>query len=247
MLGLYPAIDLRDGQVVRLYQGDYERETIYATDPAEQARVFEGAGAAWIHVVDLDAARSGESANRELVRDICAAVTVPVQCGGGVRSLAAAEALQDAGVSRVIIGTAAVEQPELVAELAARMPIAVGLDARSGELSSHGWETATGADLLTVAVQLAGTGIEAFVVTEIERDGTLEGPDLDGLAAVVGAVEVPVIASGGVGTTADLVSLAGIEVGGRRLGGAIVGRALYEGTVDLHTAAQTLAEMEGVR
>ena len=240
---LYPAIDLRDGQVVRLYQGDYDRETVYTSDPAAQARAFEHAGASWIHVVDLDAARSGQATNLDLVAAICAAVDLPVQCGGGVRSPAAAEALVDAGVTRVVIGTAALENPELVTTLATRLPVAVGLDARSGKLAAHGWETSTGAELLTVATEMAGEGVEAFVVTEIDRDGTLEGPDLDGLAAVVAAVEVPVIASGGVGSVSDIVDLAGLEVAGRGLGGIIVGRALYEGSVDLSDA---VAALEGV-
>lgn len=245
-MDLYPAIDLRGGQVVRLYKGDYAQETVYSADPAQQASAFAAAGADWIHVVDLDAARSGQAANLELVAAICDAVEIPVQCGGGVRSLGAARALTDAGVSRVVIGTAAVEQPELVAALAAEMPVAVGLDARAGNLAAHGWETATGADLLTVARELAATGVDAFVVTEIDRDGTLEGPDLDGLASVVSAVEVPVIASGGVGSLGDLVALAGLESGGRRLGGAIVGRALYEGTVSLDAAVARLRELEGI-
>jgi phosphoribosylformimino-5-aminoimidazole carboxamide ribotide isomerase len=240
-MDLYPAIDLRGGQVVRLYQGDYDQETVYQADPAEQARVFQEGGAAWIHVVDLDAARSGTATNREIVASICDAVDVPVQSGGGVRSAAAAEALVAVGVTRVVVGTAAIERPELVAELAARFRVAVGLDARAGNLAAHGWETDTGADMVTVARQLAGAGVDAFVVTEIGRDGTLEGPDLEGLASILGAVEVGVIASGGVGTVADLIALAGLERSGRRLGGAIVGRALYEGTVELTEAVAALA------
>ena len=245
-MDLYPAIDLRGGQVVRLYQGDYAQETVYSADPAQQASAFAAAGADWIHVVDLDAARSGQAANLELVAAICDSVEIPVQCGGGVRSLGAARALTDAGVARVVVGTAAVEQPELVAALAAEMSVAVGLDARAGNLAAHGWETATGADLLTVARELAATGVDAFVVTEIDRDGTLEGPDLEGLASVVSAVEVPVIASGGVGSLADLVALAGLESSGRKLGGAIVGRALYEGTVSLDGAVARLGGLEGI-
>jgi phosphoribosylformimino-5-aminoimidazole carboxamide ribotide isomerase len=240
-MDLYPAIDLRGGQVVRLYQGNYDQETVYQADPAEQARAFQEGGATWIHVVDLDAARSGSAMNREIIASICDAVDVPVQSGGGVRSAAAAEALVGVGVTRVVIGTAAVEHPELVAELAARFPVAVGLDARAGNLAAHGWETDTGADMVTVAQQLAGAGVDAFVVTEIGRDGTLEGPDLEGLASILSAVDVGVIASGGVGKVADLIALAGLERSGRRLAGAIVGRALYEGTVDLAEAVAALA------
>jgi len=184
-MDLYPAIDLRGGHCVRLYQGDYGRETDYGDDPVGRARVFADAGAPWIHVVDLDAARSGEATNRDVIAAICAAVDVPVQSGGGVRTVEAAEALARAGVARVVIGTAALEQPELVAEVAARQPVAVGLDARGTDLASHGWEVRSGLDLCEVAVRFAGQGVAAFVVTEIARDGTLEGPSIDQLSAVL--------------------------------------------------------------
>jgi phosphoribosylformimino-5-aminoimidazole carboxamide ribotide isomerase len=237
---LYPAIDLRGGRCVRLLRGDYDAETHYGDDPVAQAQAFAAAGAGWIHVVDLDAARSGEATNRDVIAAICAAVDVPVQSGGGVRSVEAAAALGAAGVARVVIGTAAVEQPDLVARVAARQPVAVGLDARGRELATHGWEQASGADLLDVAVGFADAGAEAFVVTEIERDGTLEGPALDQLAAVLGATSVDVIASGGVGNLNDVLSLAALEVNGRRLAGAICGRAIYEGTLDVAAAVTAL-------
>ena len=236
MIELYPAIDLRGGRCVRLYQGDYGRETVYGDDPVAQALAFEAEGAAWIHVVDLDAARSGEPVNRPVVAAIAAAVSVPMQTGGGVRDEAAAEALIDAGVARVVLGTAALEQPDLVRRLAPRFPVAVGLDARGREVAVRGWEEGSGRDLLDVAAEFADAGVAALVVTEIGRDGTLEGPDLEGLAAVLAATHIDVIASGGVGSLDDLRALDQLSVGDRRLAGVIVGRALYEGAFTLTDA-----------
>jgi phosphoribosylformimino-5-aminoimidazole carboxamide ribotide isomerase len=233
---LYPAIDLLNGQAVRLYQGDYARETVYNNDPVAQAKVFADAGARWIHVVDLDAARTGSPLNREVIAAICDAVNVPIQTGGGVRNEEAANALFDAGVTRVVLGTAALEDPELVRTLASRHPVAVGLDARGREVAVRGWEEGSGRDLLDVARGFADAGVEALIVTEIGRDGTLEGPDLDGLGEVLEATELPVIASGGVGSLADLVALEALRSAGRRLSGAIVGRALYEGAFTLQDA-----------
>ena len=235
-MDLYPAIDLLNGQAVRLYQGDYARETVYNNDPVAQARAFADAGARWIHVVDLDAARTGSPLNREVIAAICDAVNVPIQTGGGVRSEEAAAALFDAGVTRVVLGTAALEDPELVRTLASRHPVAVGLDARGREVAVRGWEEGSGKDLLDVARGFADAGVEALIVTEIGRDGTLEGPDLDGLGEVLEATELPVIASGGVGSVADLVALEALRSVGRRLSGAIVGRALYEGAFTLQDA-----------
>jgi phosphoribosylformimino-5-aminoimidazole carboxamide ribotide isomerase len=233
---LFPAIDLRDGRCVRLYQGDYARETVYGDDPVAQAWAFAAAGAPWIHVVDLDAARTGTPVNRAAIAAIAAAVDVPVQTGGGVRDDAAAEALFEAGVHRVVIGTAALEQPDLVRRIARRHPVAVGLDARGREVAVRGWEQGSGRDLLEVAREFADAGVEALVVTEIGRDGTLEGPDVEGLAEVLEASPLPVVASGGVGSLDDLRALAALRVGERSLAGAIVGRALYEGAFDLADA-----------
>ncbi len=243
-IDLYPAIDLRDGRCVRLYQGDYDRETHYGDDPVGQARAFAEAGAPWIHVVDLDAARTGEPRNRSVIAAICEAVDVPVQSGGGVRDEAAAAALADAGVARVVIGTAALERPELVTLVAARQPVAVGLDARGTDLAAHGWEVSSGLDLVDVACRFADAGVAAFVVTEIARDGTLEGPSIDQLSAVLAATDVDVIASGGVGTVAHLRQLDDLVVDGRRLAGAIMGRALYEGAF---TLTEALARSEARR
>lgn len=239
---LYPAIDLRDGRCVRLWQGDYGKETVYGDDPVAQARSFAEAGAHWIHVVDLDAARTGEAQNRDIVAAIAQAVDVPVQSGGGVRTEEDALELSDLGVARVVIGTAALERPELVASLVGRVAVAVGIDARGDDVAVHGWTEGSGRSPAEVARSFADVGVSAFVVTEIARDGTLEGPDMEGLAAIVAATEVPVIASGGVGTTAHLEELAGLEVQGRRLSGAILGRALYEGTVELGPALAAIGD-----
>jgi phosphoribosylformimino-5-aminoimidazole carboxamide ribotide isomerase len=239
---LYPAIDLLDGRAVRLYQGDYDRETIYNDDPVEQAKIFAAEGARWIHVVDLDAARSGTPRNREVIAAIAAAVDVPVQTGGGVRDDAAADALFDAGVSRVVLGTAALEDPALVRRLASRVPVAVGLDARGREVAVRGWEQGSGRDLLDVAREFADAGVEALIVTEIGRDGTLAGPDIEGLGEVLDATELPVIASGGVGVLDDLRALMALRSGGRALSGAIVGRAIYEGAFTVRQALDALHE-----
>ena len=237
-MDLYPAIDLRDGHAVRLYQGNYDKETIYNDDPVAQALAFAAEGARWIHVVDLDAARSGTPRNREVIAAIAAAVDVPIQTGGGIRDEASAEALFDAGVSRIVLGTAALEQPELVRVLASRMSVAVGLDARGRDVAVRGWEEGSGRDLLEVAREFADVGVEALIVTEIGRDGTLSGPDLIGLGDVLDATELAVIASGGVGTLDDLRALDALRTGGRRLSGAIVGRALYEGAFTLTEALE---------
>lgn len=245
MIDIYPAIDLRDGRCVRLHQGDFDQETRYGDDPVAQALEFARAGAPWIHVVDLDAARSGEASNRDVIAAICAAVDVPVQSGGGVRSVDAAAALADAGVARVVIGTAALERPELVAEVAARQPVAVGLDARGRDLASHGWEVSSGLDLVEVARRFTDVGVAAFVVTEISRDGTLAGPAIDQLSEVLAATPTDVIASGGIGTVDDLLALDRLEVDGRRLSGAITGKALYEGAFTVADAIAALAGQGG--
>jgi phosphoribosylformimino-5-aminoimidazole carboxamide ribotide isomerase len=240
---LYPAIDLRGGRCVRLHQGDYDRETVYGDDPVGQARAFAAAGAQWIHVVDLDAARTGDPVNRPVIRAVAAAVDVPVQTGGGVRTATDADDLLDGGVARVVIGSAAVEDPPLVAELAARHPggVAVGLDHRDGEVRTRGWREGSGRRLHDLVGELSGHGVAAFVVTDIARDGVLRGADVDGYAALLAATEVPIIASGGVGTLDDLRALVRLDVGGRRLAGAITGKALYEGRFTVAEALAVLA------
>ncbi len=241
-MDLFPAIDLRDGRCVRLYQGDYAQETVYADDPVAQAQAFAAEGARWVHVVDLDAARTGEPRNREVVAAIAAAVDVPVQAGGGVRDDGAADDLLSLGVARVVVGTAALERPDWVRDLAGRHPgrVAVGLDARGHDVAVRGWVEGSGRDVVEVARRFDGAGVAALVVTEIGRDGTLAGPALDQLADVLGATSLEVVASGGVGTLADLRGLSALEVDGRRLAGVIVGRALYEGAFRVSDAIATV-------
>jgi phosphoribosylformimino-5-aminoimidazole carboxamide ribotide isomerase len=241
-MDLFPAIDLRDGRCVRLYQGDYAQETVYADDPVAQAQAFAAEGARWVHVVDLDAARTGDPHNREVVAAIAAAVDVPVQAGGGVRDDGAADDLLSLGVARVVVGTAALERPDWVRDLASRHPgrIAVGLDARGHDVAVRGWAEGSGRDVVEVARRFDGAGVAALVVTEIGRDGTLAGPALDQLADVLGATSLDVVASGGVGTLADLRGLSALEVDGRRLAGVIVGRALYEGAFRVNDAVATV-------
>ena len=238
---LFAAIDIRGGRCVRLHQGDYDRETVYGDDPAATAAELAAGGADWIHVVDLDAARTGVPVNRPAVAAVAAAVDVPVQAGGGVRSAEAARALFDAGVQRVVLGTAALADPGLVRDLARSSRVAVGLDARAaGGVAADGWRTDTGRTALEVAAEFAGAGVEAFVATDIDRDGTMGGPDLAGLAALLEATETAVVASGGVGALDHLDALAGLERGGRRLEGAIVGKALYEGRFTVAEAVERL-------
>ena len=240
---LYPAIDLRDGRCVRLYQGDFAREKVYSADPVTVAKEYLAAGARWLHVVDLDAARTGVPENRAVIAAIAGVVhpSVQVQASGGVRDLAAAEALAAAGATRVVIGTAALDNPELVAEVALEMPVAVGLDMRGRSVAVRGWTEDSGTDVLDVLRRMDGVSAAAVVCTQIELDGTMAGPDLDGLAAILQATDLDVIASGGVGSLADLEVLASLEAGGRRLAGAIVGRALYEGAFTAEEAIATCA------
>ena len=228
---LYPAIDIRGGRCVRLLRGDYDQETVYGDDPVAVAKGYEAAGAPWVHVVDLDAARSGQPENRDVVASVTAAIGVPVQSGGGVRDDSAAEALLAAGVQRVVIGTAALQDPPLVRRLATAWPgrIAVGIDGRAGLVAVRGWLEGASDSVLDVLPRFADAGVDAVVITDIAVDGTLAGPDVEGLAAALRHSELPVIASGGIGTLDHLRALAALDVDGRRLAGAICGKALYEG------------------
>lgn len=234
---LYPAIDLRGGRVVRLSQGDYSRETAYGDDPVSVADGFAAAGASWVHVVDLDAARSGDPVNRPIIATIAARLVgrARLQTGGGVRTVADAEALSAAGVSRVVMGSAAVADPNLVSTIADVIDVAVGLDHRSGRVAVHGWTEDSGVsldDALTWFPRAA-----AFVITDIARDGMLSGPDVDGLAHAIARTSVPVIASGGVASLDDVSTLAGLA----GLAGIITGRAIYEGRF---TVPEALARLK---
>lgn len=244
---LYPAIDLRGGRLVRLVEGDFSREKVYGDDPPSVARAFAAQGAPWIHVVDLDAARSGDPVNRAVVERIVASVTVPVQVGGGVRSVEDAAALLGAGVTRVVVGTAAVERPELVADLAARWPgrVAVGLDHRDGVVQLRGWVADGGRRVGEVLPEVVAAGAAAVIVTDIRRDGRLAGPDVVGLAGLLEATGAPLVASGGVGSLDDLRLLAAVHAGSRRLAGVVVGKALYEGRFTVADAVAAVGGLAG--
>ena len=235
---LYPAIDLKGGACVRLLRGDMDRATTYGLDPAAQARAFADAGCEWLHVVDLDGAFAGRPENAEAVRAVLSAVRVPVQLGGGIRDRAAVEGWLEAGVARVILGTAAVEDPDLVREAARAHPgrVAVGLDARRGRVATRGWAEATELEALDLARRFEDAGVAALIHTDIERDGAMRGPNLAATEALARAVAVPVIASGGVSSLEDLRRLRDTGV----VAGAIAGRALYDGAVDLAAALALL-------
>ena len=223
---------------MRLYQGDFDKETAYGMDPVAVAEGYAAAGARWIHTVDLDAARTGTPENRPVIAAMAKAVgpTVKVQASGGVRAQASAEELLACGVDRVVLGTAAVENPELVCDLADHHQVAVGIDARGRDVAVRGWTEGSGVDLFDLLARFADRGVAAVIVTDISRDSTLEGPDLEGLAAVLDATAIPVIASGGVGALPDLEALATLRASGRSLAGAIVGKALYEGKFTVEEA-----------
>lgn len=233
---LFAAIDLLGGAVVRLATGDYDRSTVYGDDAVAVAQRFADEGAEWIHIVDLDAARSGEPTNRAVLGSICAAVAdrCRIQTGGGVRSLGDARALADLGVTRVVMGSAAVRNPGLVDEVAAIVEVAVGLDHRSSIIAIDGWTTMSEISLDDALQRYPRAA--AFIITDIDRDGMLSGPDLAGLRAAIDSAPRPVIASGGVATLDDLVSLAQLD----GLAGVIVGRAIYEGRFDIATAIEVL-------
>jgi phosphoribosylformimino-5-aminoimidazole carboxamide ribotide isomerase len=227
---ILPAIDLRGGKCVRLAQGDYARETVFGDDPEAMARRWVGEGARALHLVDLDGAREGRPVNGDVIRRIVQAVDVPCQVGGGLRTEADIEATLEAGVARVVLGTRALQDPAWVRQMAQAYPkrIVLGLDARDGKVATHGWLNTSEASVLDVAREFANWPLYAIVYTDIARDGMLEGPNVEGLAALAEAVPLPVIASGGV-TTLDNVR----ELVGRRVFGCIIGRALYEGKIDL--------------
>lgn len=234
---LYPAIDLRGGRCVRLRQGDYGRETVYDRDPVEVAGEFAAAGARWIHVVDLDAARTGMPVNRHIIGTMVqAAFPALVQVGGGIRDRPAAEALLALGATRVVLGTAAVGDPELVTDLASTGRVAVGLDARGDDVAVQGWTQPGGVSVAELLDRYADAGVEAVVVTEIGRDGMLSGPDLDGLRKALAGTAMDVVASGGVGDLGDLTALARLAVGERALAGVIVGKALHDGRFTVEEA-----------
>ena len=226
---VFPAVDISDGRCVRLLQGRFGTETVYSDDPVEVALGFSSAGARWLHIVDLDGAKTGIAANRELVLEVVRRASCPVQAGGGIRSLDDVEEVIAAGANRAVLGTVALEDPDEMARACARYGerIAVSLDARSGELAAHGWTVGSGIPVEDAVRAFDAAGVATFVYTDVTRDGTMSGPDLAGLARITELTEVPVVASGGVSTLAEIKSVASLHATGVR--GVIVGRALYEG------------------
>lgn len=237
---LYPAIDLKDGHCVRLYKGDMDKATVFGEDPAAQALAFQEAGCEWLHLVDLDGAFAGKPRNAAAVEAILAAVDVPAQLGGGIRDLGQIEAWLEKGLARVILGTAAVRDPELVRRAAQAFPgqVAVGIDARDGRVAVEGWAETTELTALDLARRFEDAGVAAIIYTDIERDGAMQGPNVEATAALARAVSIPVIASGGVSSLDDIAAL---KSSGAPLNGVISGRALYEGALDLKSALELLA------
>ena len=242
---LFPAIDLKDGQCVRLKLGDMDQATIYNPDPAAQALAFENQGFEWLHVVDLNGAFAGESVNGAAVEAILKATMNPVQLGGGIRTLEHIEAWLSKGLTRVILGTVAVRNPELVKEACRKFPghIAVGIDAKGGRVAVEGWAEASELGVIELARKFEGAGVSAIVYTDIDRDGILTGINWDSTIELAEAVDIPVIASGGLASIADIVRMTMPDA--RKLEGAIPGRALYDGRIDPAEALALLREPRG--
>ncbi len=236
---LYPAIDLKDGSAVRLLRGDMEQATVFNDDPAAQAAEFVAAGCEWLHLVDLNGAFAGTPVNAAPVEAILAHCNVPAQLGGGIRDMATIEMWLTKGLARVILGTVAVENPDLVREAARAFPgqVAVGIDARDGHVATKGWAEETEVMVTDLARSFEDAGVAAIIYTDINRDGAMQGPNIEATAALARAVDIPVIASGGVSSLADLIALRDCSA---PLNGAISGRALYDGALDLREALKAL-------
>lgn len=236
---LYPAIDLKDGNCVRLYKGEMDQATVFNDNPAAQAKAFQDAGCEWLHLVDLNGAFAGTPVNGAAVDAILATCSVPAQLGGGIRDMATIEGWLDKGLARVILGTVAVEDPDLVREAARAFPgkVAVGLDARDGRVATRGWAEETNIMVTDLAKSFEDAGVAAIIYTDINRDGAMQGPNTEATAALAHAVSIPVIASGGVSSMDDLIALRDC---GADLNGAISGRALYDGAIDLSNALKEL-------
>jgi phosphoribosylformimino-5-aminoimidazole carboxamide ribotide isomerase len=233
---LYPAIDLKDGQCVRVVHGDFATATVFNENPAAQAQAWVKAGFEWLHVIDLNGSVEGRAINDAAVEAILRAVSIPVQLGGGIRSLANVEAWIEAGVTRVILGTSAVRDPELVKTAAREWPeqVAVSVDVRKGKVAVQGWLEDSGLDALTVARRFEDAGVSALIVTDIDRDGALMGFNVDVFGQIADAVTIPVIAAGGLATVVDIENLRARA--GRPIAGAVLGRALYAGTIQPNEA-----------
>ena len=241
---LYPAIDLKNGECVRLQQGDMNKATVFNTDPAAQARAFEQQGFEYLHVVDLDGAFAGKPMNAQAVESMLARVKMPIQLGGGIRDLNTLQAWLEKGISRAIIGTAAVRDPAFVKDAARRFPgrVAVGLDARDGKVAVDGWAETSEVTALDIAKRFEDAGVAAIIFTDIARDGLLKGLNLEATIALAEAISIPVIASGGLASIADVDAL--LTPRAKKLGGAIAGRALYDGRLD---PAAALARIRNAR
>ncbi|MEM7743137.1 MAG: 1-(5-phosphoribosyl)-5-[(5-phosphoribosylamino)methylideneamino]imidazole-4-carboxamide isomerase [Pseudomonadota bacterium] len=237
---LYPAIDLKDGQCVRLVRGEMAEATVFNDDPAAQAKKFQQSGCKWLHIVDLNGAFEGAPVNEAAVKAILASTSIPMQLGGGIRDMATIEMWLAKGIARVILGTAAVRDPDLVKEAARKFPkkIAVGIDARAGRVAVEGWAETTDLAAPELAKRFEDAGVAAIIYTDIDRDGAMEGPNIDATVALARAVRIPVIASGGVSSIQDLRKLKNY---GRLLNGVISGRAIYDGSVDLVQALRALS------
>src|SRR5690625_636684 len=241
---LFPAIDLKDGQAVRLLRGDMDQVTVFNPDPADQARRFAEAGFEWLHLVDLNGAFAGRPVNAAAVEGILEAVGMPVQLGGGIRDLATVEKWLELGVRRVILGTVAVKDPQLVHEACRAHPdrIVIGIDARGGKVAVEGWAETSELDAVELARRFEGAGAAAIVHTDVERDGAMGGPNLEATAELARGISIPVIVSGGVSSLADLLAIKAARDSG--IVGAILGRALYDGRID---AAQARARCSAGR
>ena len=235
---VFPAIDLIDGKCVRLLQGVYSSETQYSDDPISQALSFQEEGASWIHIVDLDAARTGIANNASIIEKIVSQLEIPVQVGGGIRDLERARLIFDSGVTRIVIGTAAIENPSLLEEVVSIGRVAIAVDLKGNKVAVHGWKKKTDLSYTDLFERFEKTGVDAYIVTHIERDGTLEGPDIDAYKNIISSTTKDVIASGGVGSTDDLRDLSLLDVNGKNLRGVIVGRAFYEGKFSLSQAIE---------
>lgn len=237
---LYPAIDLKGGQCVRLLHGEMDQATVYNDDPGAQAALFQKAGSSWVHVVDLDGAFAGDARNRSAVESILSAVDIPIQLGGGIRSMTAAEGWISAGIRRIVLGTAAIKNPELVHEACREFPdrIAVGIDAKGGYVAVEGWAEVSELTALELASRFEDAGVAAIIYTDIDRDGALTGVNVDATADLARSIGIPVIASGGVAGLEDLRALKARSQDG--IEGAISGRALYDGRLDLREALALL-------
>ncbi len=227
---IYPAIDLKNGNCVRLYKGDMNQATIFNNSPANQAKYFQDQGFKFLHIVDLDGAIAGNSANEKSVRDILKSITIPAQLGGGIRNLEAIEMWLNLGINRVILGTVALQNPDLVKEAAKKFPnqIVVGIDAKNGMVATHGWVESSSTSVIELAKKFEDAGVAAIIYTDINRDGTGEGVDFEGTKKLAQSISIPVIASGGVGSIEDIKKISTLNING-----VIVGRAFYDHKIDL--------------